>query len=112
MDMTLGRYVASMINEKEWNVSRLAKEAGLSPNYAGFIVNDLDPRTGRPPAIKFDTLLDLANALRVPYVNLCEAYQGRDPEGWRKTHESLVEREKQKQLQELAAKMLEVMGDG
>jgi transcriptional regulator with XRE-family HTH domain len=84
MRITLGTYLRQLLQERKWTVQKLAKEAGMSHVYAGNLVRDEDPRTGLPVKPTLDTVDALSKALRVPYVNLTEAYFGRDPEGWRK----------------------------
>lgn len=74
-----GEYIRSLLDEKEWKASTLAKKAGLSHVYVGSIIRGENPKTGKHPNLTIDTLQSLAKALNVPIELLIGAYLGRDP---------------------------------
>jgi|GEM_PF-5717521 len=77
--MDLSEYIQSELAKKDWKVSRLAKESGVSHVYIGYIIKRVDPNTGKQPNPSIDKLINISKALNVDVMNLVLAYQGVDP---------------------------------
>jgi transcriptional regulator with XRE-family HTH domain len=75
-----GQYISELLSAKDWNMAKLAKEAGLSHQYVRWVVNGETADKPNPPSISVDTLLSLSRALGASPIALLRVYDGKSPD--------------------------------
>ncbi len=79
MTWFFGDYIRRTLEEREWTVAKLAKKMRMAHSYVGALIRGGRSNDKNPPKVSVDTLIQLAKALKVPEMDLLNAYKGIDP---------------------------------
>jgi transcriptional regulator with XRE-family HTH domain len=80
MGWAFGDYLQTLLEQKEWSASKLARKAGLSHVYIRHLLLGEKTAGNKHSRISIDTMTALAIALEVPEYKLMLAYKGLDPD--------------------------------
>ena len=70
--MTIGEIIAKYCKEHNMSYRQFAEKSGLTSGYISMLVNNRNPKTGKPPIPRIDTYTQIADAMGVSVVDILE----------------------------------------